>query len=281
MLLTGATGYIGSATLTALTAKGHDVVAAVRDQRKADAIGEAGGTGVVLDFADRARLVELMRASDAVIHTAADGDDPEGFDRGVAEAAIEALGGTDTPYVHTGGVWIYGSGDAITEADPMDPPALTAWRAGVIALLESADLPVTVVHPGIVYGHGKGIATMVGGGPKDDQGRTVLIGDGTQHWTTIHVDDLADLYAAVVESGGGFADVLGVGGDNPTVQQIAAVTAGEAGTVAEDPSATRERFGADFAEALLLDQQATGEKARAIGGWTPSRPSLLDELRGS
>ena len=30
--------------------------------------------------------------------------------------------------------------------------------------------------------------------------------------------------------------------------------------------------------ALLLDQQATGAKARGIGGWTPTRPSLVEEL---
>ena len=61
----------------------------------------------------------------------------------------------------------------------------------------------------------------------------------------------------------------------------AAGIAGASGaeTVPEDPDATRQRLGDAFAEALLLDQQASGGKARSIGGWRPTRPSLLDELR--
>lgn len=279
VFLTGATGTIGSAVLTALLERGHDVTAAVRSEEKAAAIDERGGTGVVVDFSDRARLVYLMRESDGVIHLAADPDDAEGFDRGVAEAAVEALSGQGRPYVHTGGVWVYGAGDSIEETDPYDPPALTAWRPGVVAVAEGADLPFTVVHPGIVYGPGgSGLATAVTQGPRDDAGRTLLVGDGSQHWTTIHVDDLAELYAAVLEAGGGFGDVLGVGGDNPTVAEIAAAAGLEA--VPEDPAATRQRLGDAFGEALLLDQQAAGDKARAIGGWRPTRPSLLDELRG-
>lgn len=277
VLLTGATGYIGSSVLPALVARGHEVTAAVRGDDKAAAVGERGATGVVVDFGDRARLVELMRAADGVIHLASSEDDPEGFDRRVAEAAVEALGGTGKPYVHTGGCWVYGAGDSIEETDPFDPPALTAWRPGVIDLLAQADLPLTVVHPGIVYGHDQGLVPMTTGA-KDEQGRVRLVGDGSQHWTTIDVDDLADLYVAVLEAGSGFGNVMGVSGVSPTFAEIAAATGAE--TVAEDPSATRERLGDAFAEALLLDQQAPGDKARAIGGWTPTRPALLDVLRG-
>ena len=278
VFLTGATGYIGSSVLTALIDHGHRATAAVRSEDKAAAVGSRGATGVVADFQDGAAIAELMRGADGVIHLASDGDDAEGFDRRVAQAAIDALGGTGKPYVHTGGVWIYGAGDAIEETDPMDPPALTAWRPGVIALLEAADLPLTVVHPGIVYGHGAGISTMVSDGAKDDSGRTVLVGDGRQHWTTIHVDDLAELYVAVLEAGSGFDSVLGVSGDNPTVAEIAGASGAE--TVPEDRATTRERLGEAFAEALLLDQQAAGDKARSIGGWRPTRPSLVEELRG-
>ncbi|MFD1721784.1 NAD-dependent epimerase/dehydratase family protein [Amnibacterium endophyticum] len=277
VLLTGATGYIGSSVLSALLSRGHDVTAVVRGDDKAAAVRERGATGVVADLMDRDEAVRLMRAANGVIHLASDPDDAEGFDRAVAEAAVDALSGTDTPYVHTGGCWVYGAGDAIEETDPYDPPALTAWRPGVIALLEAADVPVTVVHPGIVHGGGKGLVPMTTEGAKDDAGRIRLVGDGSQHWTTIHVDDLADLYVAVLEAGSGFADVLGVSGQNPTFAEIAAATGAE--TLPEEPAATRERLGDAFAEAMLLDQQASGDKARAIGGWAPKRPGLLEELR--
>jgi hypothetical protein len=46
----------------------------------------------------------------------------------------------------------------------------------------------------------------------------------------------------------------------------------------ETADASRERLGALFADALLLDQQAGAAKARALG-WNPAAPTLVEELR--
>ena len=46
----------------------------------------------------------------------------------------------------------------------------------------------------------------------------------------------------------------------------------------ETDEASRERLGAQFADALLLDQAAAGDKARKAFGWNPVRPTLVDEL---
>ena len=112
VLLTGGTGCIGPSVLSSLVEHGHRVTAAVRDQQKADGIDAAGGTGVVADLADHDRLVQLMRDSDAVIHTASDPDDPQGFDRRVAEAAIAA---------RPAGRRRQGPGDRRLAADPAVP----------------------------------------------------------------------------------------------------------------------------------------------------------------
>src|SRR5206468_1915248 len=143
-----------------------------------------------------------------------------------------------------------------------------------IESLEAADVALTVVHPGIVYGDGgSGIPQVLAGQPRSDDGALTTLGSGRQHWTTIHVDDLAALYVAVVADGTAHGAVLGVSGVNPTVSELSGAIAGSAGVTAEDPEATKARLGAAFAEALLLDQQATGAKARTIGGWTPTRPT--------
>lgn len=279
VVLTGATGLIGSAVVPQLVARGDEVTALVRSEEAADKARALGATAAVTDFDSATAIAQAFRPADAVIHLAAAGDDAEAFDRRVAEAAVGALGGTGKPYVHTGGVWVYGSGDDLTEETPYDAPAITAWRLGIIESLESEDLALTVLHPGIVYGDGgSGIPQVVAGQPRTDDGRLVTLGSGLQHWTTIHVDDLAALYVAVVASGTGQGAVLGVSGVNPTVAELSAVVAGDAGVVAENPSDTKARLGEGFAEALLLDQRATGAKARTIGGWAPSRPALADEL---
>jgi nucleoside-diphosphate-sugar epimerase len=279
VVLTGATGLIGSAVVPKLVARGDQVTALVRSEEAAGSARALGATAAVTDFDSATAIAQAFRPADAVIHLAAAGDDAEAFDRRVAEAAVGALGGTGKPYVHTGGVWVYGSGDDLTEETPYDAPAITAWRLGIIESLESEDLALTVLHPGIVYGDGgSGIPQVLAGQPRTDDGRLATLGSGVQHWTTIHVDDLAALYVAVVASGTGQGAVLGVSGVDPTVAELSAVLAGDAGVVAENPSDTKARLGEGFAEALLLDQQATGAKARTIGGWSPSRPTLADEL---
>jgi nucleoside-diphosphate-sugar epimerase len=277
--ITGATGLIGSAVVPQLVARGDQVTALVRSEEAVQKVEAAGATGALIDFGDVAAIAEAFAAADAVIHLAAAGDDAEAFDRRVADAAKQALGGTAKPYVHTGGVWVYGSGDDLTEDRPYDAPAITAWRLGVIESLEASDLALTVVHPGIVYGDGgTGIPQVLAGQPRTDGGALTTIGSGEQHWTTIHVDDVAALYVAVVADGTGHGAVLGVSGVNPTAGELSAVVAGDAGVAAEAPEATKARLGDGFAEALLLDQQATGAKARSIGGWTPTRPTLAEEL---
>jgi nucleoside-diphosphate-sugar epimerase len=104
------------------------------------------------------------------------------------------------------------------------------------------------------------------------------VGDGSQHWTTVHVDDLATLYRIVLERGEALGYLVGASGENPTVRELGEARAGDAGVVPESADASRERFGALFADALLLDQQASGARAKALG-WTPKGPSLQDELR--
>lgn len=255
------------------------MTALVRSEEAAGKVEAAGATGAVIDFSEGSAIANAFAEADAVIHLAAAGDDAEGFDRRVADAAVQALGGTGKPYVHTGGVWVYGAGEYLTEDGPYDAPAITAWRLGVIESLGAADLALTVLHPGIVYGDGgAGIPQLLAGQPRAEDGSLTTLGSGLQHWTTVHVDDLAALYVAVVADGTGHGAVLGVSGVNPMVSELSAVIAGDARVIAEASEETKARLGAGFAEALLLDQQATGAKARSIGGWSPTRPSLVEEL---
>jgi nucleoside-diphosphate-sugar epimerase len=279
VLLTGATGSIGSAVLPQLLARGHDVTAPVEDDAGAAAVDGRGGTGVVAHPSDRAHLSYLLKESEAVISVPEGGRGEDPFDRALADAAVEVLAGSGTPYVQTGDVRLYGSGHALTESDPYRPPASIAARLIAPALLESADLPLTVLHPGVPYGSGgAGIPRVLDAeATRTPDGRLRTIGSGEQHWPTVHVDDLAALYVAVVERGSGLGRLLGVSGQNPRVLDLSAAVAGPAGVATEDTAAARARLGTDCAEILLLDQQAAGSKARSLG-WTPSRPSLIEEL---
>ncbi|WP_394770425.1 NAD-dependent epimerase/dehydratase family protein [Lacisediminihabitans sp.] len=280
VLLSGGTGFVGSSILSALTAAGHKVVAIVRSDEAAATVSAAGATALVHSLPDTAWLSGALASSDGFIHAATPGDETgPAFDDSVIDSVIAAYSGTDKPYLHTGGIWVYGDGADLTEDTPRAAPAITAWREERENRLLASGVRASVIAPAIVYGHGKGIPNTIAQAPLSADGALRLIGSGDQHWATVHVDDLADLYVVALESAPGGEIYIAASGQNPTVRELGEAVVGPDGAVVgEDPDATRDRLGAAFADALLLDQQATGAKARAAFGWAPSRPSLVEEL---
>jgi nucleoside-diphosphate-sugar epimerase len=138
--------------------------------------------------------------------------------------------------------------------------------------------------PSIVYGYGKGLPNLIVDAPRGAGTLPTLrlIGDGSQHWATVHVDDLAALYVLALEYGVAGATYIGAGGQSPTVRELGEVAAQAAdvagGVAAESVDETASRLGEGLAEALLLDQQARGIRARVDLGWEPNGPALLEEL---
>ncbi|MFZ4895326.1 NAD-dependent epimerase/dehydratase family protein [Plantibacter sp. Mn2098] len=280
VLLTGGTGFIGSRILEQLRSNGHDVVAVVRSDASAKAVEAAGATAVQHDLTDVAWLTEQLAGVEGAIHTAAPSDGPASeFDDAVLTAVEAAFGGTDKRFVHTGGIWSYGSSDDITEETPNNAPALTAWRHEREQRILNGDVDASVVVPSIVYGHGAGLPGLVVGAPRTESGAITAIGAGDQHWPTVHVDDLAALYVKVLEDGRTGATYIGATGVNPTAAELAQAAAGDGvDVVPEGEEATRERLGAAFADALFLDQQASGALAKSELGWNPTGPTLIEEL---
>lgn len=287
IFLTGATGYIGSAVLRQLRTQGRDVVALVRTEDKAREVEARGATAVLGDITDREIVTHLALESDGVIHLASPGDETSApADDAFVSAAFAGLEGSDKPYVHTGGIWVFGNGSDLTERTPFDPPALTAWRLPVEARVRSAaGVKTTIIAPGIVFGHGGGIPNLVKDASRGSG--TVpsleLIGSGEQHWTTVFVDDLAELYILAFDLADSGSYYIGASGQNPTVRELgeaASFAAGLDGRVTPTSvEAVHERLGEAFGDALLLDQQATGSAARIDLGWEPNGPSLVEELR--
>jgi len=279
IFLTGGTGYIGSSVLDRLIGAGHSVTALVRSEKSGSDVEKRGAHPVLGDICDTPWLTGAIAAADAVIHTASPGDETsESVDRSVVAAVTAAFAGTNRLFLYTSGIWLYGSGSAITEESPFAPPALTAWRPSVESLISESDLTWTIVVPAVVYGHGRGIPALLGSAPRTPAGELTVIGDGHQHWTSVHVDDLADLYLTLVNRGFGSGYVIGAASESPTVLELGTAAAQGGPVIGEGAEASRTRLGEAFADALLLDQQAVPTKAHSLG-WHPSGPSLLDELR--
>jgi Nucleoside-diphosphate-sugar epimerases len=286
VLLTGATGFIGTSVLARLIEEGHEVTALVRSEEKARLVESAGATPLIGDIADSALLTRAAAESDGVIHTANTGGPNAGVvDAAVAEAVIAGLGASGRAYVHTGGIWSFGSNPDITEDSAENPGALSTFRPPIERRVRGAEgIRGIVIAPAVVYGHGKGLPNIVVHAPRSTGAAPALrlVGDGTQHWATVYVEDLAALYVLAFETAAAGSLYIGASGQNPTVRELGEVAARAASLAArveaESTEASRERLGAAFADALLLDQQATGTAARIDLGWEPNGPSLIEEI---
>jgi len=283
--LTGATGFIGSHVLTDLQEHGHEVTALVRDGARADLVAARGATPVVVDLYDRSAVTSLLADADGAIHTASPGDaTTAGMDSAVADAVIEAFAGTGKPYIEISGLWVYGDNTAITEQSPFHAPALVSWKEPIERrVLGTTGMRAVVIVASTAYGGGGGaIPGALLASPRDGAGNLIMIGSGHQHWSTVHVADLADAFRRVLEADSARGRYVIGNGLKLTVAELteaAAVAAGAPGAVPGSEEEARARFGGSFAEVLLLDQGTDAAKARAELGWSPSHPSLVDEFR--
>lgn len=283
VFITGGTGYIGQATITALRAHGHDVVALARSDHAAQRLELLGAETVAGGLADTDTLRATAERADAAIHLAQDYTaDTAAADLGAATAIQHGLG--SRPYVHTGGAWVYGNTSGVVdETAPQSPPPLTSWRPGnerrVLARAADGGHPVLVV-PGTVYGRGGGLITAFLGNPART-GAAHYIGAGDNYWTVVHVDDLAELYVAALSAPAGAAYIGVDDTQSPTMRQIAeavSIGANRPGTASSVTlEQARQEFG-PFADAFSLSQRLTAARARQELNWTPQHHDALSEF---
>jgi nucleoside-diphosphate-sugar epimerase len=281
--LTGARGFIGSHVLTELHEHGHEVIGLVRGD--GESVAARGATPVTVDLYDRPALVRLLSDADAAIHTASPGDETSAkLDAAVADAAIEAFAGSGKPYLQISGAWIYGDNTSITEESPINPPALVAWKVPIERrILDAAGMRGVVIVSSTAYGDGGGgLPGLLLGSPRDDAGNLIMLGSGRQHWSTVHVADIASFFRGVLEDDRARGRYIVGDGLNPTVAELtsaAAAAVGAPGAVRGSDDEARSRLGDYFAEVVLLDQGTAAAKARDELNWQPTHRGLVDELR--
>ena len=265
VFLTGGSGYIGRATIDVLVARGHQVTALARSDSAATTVTRHGAVPVPGTLTDRPALRSAAADADAVLHLAQASTPDE--DLAAALAMIDGVG--DGTYVHTGGSWVYGDTDGIAdETAPWNPPPIVAWRRPVEDAIAAR---AVIVRPGLVYG---GENRLIDAFFVQPGGTEVpYIGDGSNHWALVHVDDIATLYAAALGARPG-STYLGVGGVGPTAKQVAEVLGHPVPITLEE---ARERMG-PVADAFALDQRFTAARAQRELGWRPAHTDPLTVL---
>jgi nucleoside-diphosphate-sugar epimerase len=287
IFVTGGSGYIGRSVITELKRRGHHVAALVRSDA-ASATVRGLGAEAVHGSLTALDVIELaMREHDATIHLAG----PQKPEDIAADAALldllQTVAPNDHAFVYTSGGWVYGSrGDAVIAEDaPLAPIQLVAWRPPheVRALeAQSKGVRVVVIRPAVVYGDNGGIVGRLQASAKP--GPVRVVGDGKNRWPMVRVDALAELYAAAVEqpaASGIYNASLAAAVPYVEIARAASRAGGGDGSIEHLTYENAQAMMGPFAEALAIDLQMSGEKARKELGWNPHRPTVLEELSNS
>lgn len=282
IFVTGATGHVGEAVARRLADAGHRVTGLLRSAGKRDRLSERGIEPVYGDMTIPASYRPAAREHDALIHCAfREEGDSVGADRTALDALLDAarLGGRPGTVLYTSGCWVLGDtgGEVADEDAPVDDPAeVVGWRPRheqiVLEAGEEEGLATAVIRPGLVYG-GAGSLTGRLFATAMEEGAAEVPGDGEQHWSFVHREDLADLYLRVLEEGasGIFHGVDGVPVPAREAARAASEAAGADGRIRTvDREEAREELGA-VADALCMDQRLGARRAAGLG-WGPERP---------
>jgi nucleoside-diphosphate-sugar epimerase len=291
IFLTGATGYIGAAVARVLAKHGHSLVALTRSVESETKLVTMSSA---IDFefvrGDVLHPTSIRRGAekaDGVIHAASPGNDTyAAADNNVISTVIDTLAGSGRPFIYTSGIAVHGStgGKIIDEAAPYDPSPMVAFRVECEQRVKAAaerGVRSVVLSPAFVYGHGGGIPALWFESARD-YGIVRYVGDGQNHWTTVHVDDLADLYLLALTSAPAGSAYFGAAGKAVRVHDAALAAsegAGVPGEVESIPYETARQSIGPLADLLTLDQHVSGEKAQRELGWRPAAPDMLTELR--
>jgi nucleoside-diphosphate-sugar epimerase len=287
VFLTGATGYIGSAVAEALQKAGHKVTGIARTPEKVKQLEARGIHAILGDLLKPETVAAPARAAEGVIHTANTNDvhAPQA-DAAVVRAILDALQGTSKPFIYTSGVWVLGAtGDKpADERSPVNPTPLVAHRPGIeqeVLRYKDRGVRSIVIRPALVFGRGGSIPRMIVESARDN-GAAQYVGDGQNRWPFVDVDDLAQLYVLALEKAPAGSLYNAAHGPCYRVREVAeaaSIGGGAKGKTHATPLDEARKSMHAFADALVLDQQVSGEKAKKELGWSPRAGSVLDDLK--
>jgi nucleoside-diphosphate-sugar epimerase len=289
VFVTGASGWIGSATVDELLAAGHEVVGLARSESSAAALEAKGVTVLRGDLDDLDALRRGAVDAAGVVHLANKHDwanmaESNRAERAAVETLADALVGTGKPLVIAGGVAGLADGRPGTEADPSRAIGPESMRGGAehlaFASVDRGVRAVSVRFAPTTHGVGDhGFIALVTAAARR-HGTAAFVGDGAASWSAVHVSDAARLVRLGLEQAPAGARLHAVAEEAIPTREIAQAIGDSLGVPVSSvaPGDAVEHFGF-IGGFFAMDMSATSEYTRRLLTWTPTGPGLLEDIK--
>jgi nucleoside-diphosphate-sugar epimerase len=240
--VTGGTGFIGGALVDRLLRDGASVRVLARPSPRADALAKRGAQIIQGDLSSAEALDEAVGGTEVVFHAAAmveGGGSRNQFTQ-------TNLGGTKHVFdacirqgvshvVYLSSIAVYGlveDGALIDEFTALDasPEKRDSYAQSKIAadkyatsIGERANLAVTILRPGVVYGPGRRLPVALLGFQAGKM--NVVFGSRSLHFPITYIDNLIDAITLAAKTDGGLRKYIVIDTDNLTLARYHATRA--------------------------------------------------------
>jgi nucleoside-diphosphate-sugar epimerase len=288
VLVTGATGFIGSAVVQELLSNGHQVVGLARSDKSAAALGKTGAGIFRGALEDTDGLKEAASSADGVIHTGyihdfsptANPAAAAAVDGAAIAAFGDALAGTGKPLVVAAGLPPKQGAIATEDDEAPENPVYPRVSEPAAITLAGRDVRVSVVRqPPSVHGEGDPHFVSALIGVARAKGLAAYVGDGANVWSAVHRLDAARLFRIALEQAPAGTLLNAVGDEGVPFREIAEVIGRHLNTPVKSITAEEapEHFGG-FALFAQFNTSASSARTQQRFGWRPTQPGLIADL---
>jgi nucleoside-diphosphate-sugar epimerase len=288
VFVTGASGWIGSATVDELLAAGHEVTGLARSDASAGRLSAKGAHVLRGDLDDLASLRAGAEAAEAVVHLAAkhDWSNPASSiaaERGAVQTIGDALAGTSRPFLLASGVAALTQGRPATEDDPSPFHGPDAPRGGsenlAFDFIERGVHSVSLRFSPTVHGIGDHGFIAVIAAVAREKGVSGYPGDGTNRWAAVHRSDAARMVTLGLAKAPAGARLHAVAETGVPTRDIAEALGRSLGLPVTSiaPEDAEDHFGW-ISTFFSMDLAATSTATQELLGWQPTGPTLIEDI---
>ena len=287
ILVTGASGWIGSASVTQLIAAGHHVLGLARTHEAAAKVAALGAEVVRGTLDDLAGLRAAAARAEGVVHLGYNHDFSKmaaaaQTDRAAIDVFADVLQGTGGPLLIASGTLGLAPGRVGTEADTPDAAVhpRVANAAYTVGLAARGIRSIVVRFAPTVHGAGgdHGFVAVLARIARE-KGVSAYIGEGANRWPAVNRLDAGKLVQLAIDKATPGTSLHAVAEEGIATRDIAAALGQFLDVPVEAIPADRAAAHFDWLGMFFgADAPASSARTRESMGWTPTHATLLEDI---